>query len=91
MSWIKRLVSGEGEWQTLFEHETSLDKKHIWELDPESLLLLGSKVSNNFWKEIYNIGLVINNKQYQKLTKEHKKFGVLILILIPVFYNVNKN
>ena len=48
LSWIKRLISGEEDWQTLFEHETRLDKKQIWELDSESLLIFGSKVANNF-------------------------------------------
>ena len=37
---------------SLFEYETCLDKKQIWELDSESLLIFGSKVSNNSWKEI---------------------------------------
>ena len=76
-----------GDLQTLFEHDNRLDKKQIWELDPESLLTLGSKVSNilEYWAGYKQ------HIQYQKLTQEHMQFGVLILILIPVFYNVNKN
>ena len=55
LSWIKRLISGEGDWQTLFEYETRLDKKQIWELDSESLLIFWVKKFKQFLERDFRI------------------------------------
>ena len=54
LSWIKRLVQTKGNWQSLFDHTISHNRKQIWELDTDSLIYWSKyKIGNVFWKEIF--------------------------------------
>ena len=56
LSWIKRLYTTEGSWQTLFFQVININKTvPIWELDPRSLINMASKTINTFWKEMFQI------------------------------------
>jgi len=52
ISWIRRLLIGEGGWQDLFDRTISEDRALVWELDNESLTTFGDNISNPFWKEV---------------------------------------
>jgi len=53
ISWIKRLIQGEGDWQDLFKNTITSDYNLIWELDTESMQSFSDKVSNSFWREVF--------------------------------------
>ena len=53
ISWIGRLVKNQGNWQDIFESETGWNKKIIWDLDSLSLEKISEKVTNQFWKEVF--------------------------------------
>ena len=53
LSWIKRLITSDGSWQSIFQYSISQDKINIWCLDVMSLFTLSSNISNAFWKDIF--------------------------------------
>ena len=52
LSWVKRLINSNGEWQSLFETSFNIKSKQVFELDTKSLELLVRNVKNAFWSEI---------------------------------------
>ena len=52
LCWVKRLVEGNGNWQKLFETMQGLNKKHMWQLDQQSLLDIEKRISNFFWRNV---------------------------------------
>ena len=54
ISWLKRLIQGEGDWQELFKNTVTADYKLIWELDTESMQVFAGKITNKFWYEVFN-------------------------------------
>ena len=54
ISWVRRLVNIKGNWQNVFESETGVDKKIVWDLDCLSLEKISGKLTNQFWKEVFN-------------------------------------
>ena len=52
LCWVKRLVEGNGKWQKLFETMQGLNKKHMWQLDQQSLLDIEKRISKFFWRNV---------------------------------------
>ena len=52
LTWIKRLVQNSGNWQNIFEVSIGLNKKHVWELDMQSLNCIRKGIQNQFWKDV---------------------------------------
>ena len=53
LTWVKRLLENNGNWQTLFNlNFNCMHKKLCFELDVESLKHMQNKVSNMFWKDV---------------------------------------
>ena len=50
ISWIKRLLTTDGDWQELFKTEHS--EFPLWELDKRSLLTYSKSIHNQFWREV---------------------------------------
>ena len=51
LTWIKRLVQNSRNWQNIFEVSIGLNKKHVWELDMQSLNCIRKGIQNQFWKD----------------------------------------
>ncbi len=69
ISWIQRLLQGKGGWQDLFAQVITKDYEQIWELDTESLVEFGMKITNKFWKEVF-----ISWKEYRVVKDKIEEF-----------------
>ena len=52
LAWIKRTFIKCGDWQTIFEKLSDMDKNQIWELDCYSLEYMTKRMGNLFWEEV---------------------------------------
>ena len=52
LTWIKRILNTNGDWQRLFEYSCGLNKKYFFELDPISIEAFIPKFDNPFWSEL---------------------------------------
>jgi len=70
ITWIKRLLRGEGDWQELFKETITDDYGLIWELDTDSLVSFRDQITNEFWYEVfdswnrYRVGLPTDQYEY---------------------------
>jgi len=76
MSWIKRLLIGNGSWQDLFENAISDDRQLIWELDTESLREFGNNISNSFWREVFQSWAKYRTRKIPKHEFEYLHFPI---------------
>ena len=54
LSWIKRLCTSQGNWQSLFECSVTQEKSLIWNLDCQSTKRFAVSVTNLFWQDVLN-------------------------------------
>ena len=85
ISWVRRLISTGGGWQTLFQDTICNEKFLVWQLDERSLQKMSVNTSNMFWKEVlaswrYFVSL------YEKTTR-----SVLSYPIWNSYFLTNKN
>ena len=55
LSWIKRLLTTEGSWQTIFQENVGVPKHMVFEMDQRSLKEIVANCTNPFWRDVIEI------------------------------------
>ena len=80
LSWLKRLLTGKGSWQNIFEVSNRFSPEIILNLDQKSFLEMVENCSNPFWKDALQIwGIFKTNFAYKEDCRKYPLWGTYFI------------